>query len=394
MPHTHPAGTNKHVVLMGKEHIEVQYRPMPLIKPHEVLVKVMATGLRVFWPLCGTDVSFYTRGGIGSRVVSQPLVLGHEGAGIIHAVGSEVTGVAVGDHVAIEPALPCRTCRFCRSGQWNYCERDNYFATPGTDGTLCQYYACPATSCVPLPPNLSWPEAGCIQPLAIAVQIARRAGQLAHAAVGVMGCGPLGLLCMAVAKSYGAREIIGIDRVPGRVAFARKYAATHSAVNPEKDMMAETDGQRVAVKGRGSKLRLVGDEMAWLDNWVEEHLPKWGVQHGLDVVIDVTGAEPCMQLAVALLRPGGTLILAGMGRPLTRFPTLEVASKELNVIGSLRYTSRCYEDGIHLVERGLVNLAPIVTKTVPLCKAEDAFKAARNGTSTGTDMKVVIMNQE
>jgi D-xylulose reductase len=165
-------------------------------------------------------------------------------------------------------------------------------------------------SCVPLPPNLSWPEAGCIQPLAIAVQIARRAGQLAHAAVGVMGCGPLGLLCMAVAKSYGAREIVGIDRVPGRVAFARKYAATHAEVNPEKDMMAETDQQRVAIKGRGSKLREVGDEMAWLDNWVEERLPKWGVQHGLDIVIDVTGAEPCMQLAVALLRPGGTCELS------------------------------------------------------------------------------------
>jgi D-xylulose reductase len=88
------------------------------------------------------------------------------------------------------------------------------------------------------------------------------------------------------------------------------------------------------------------------------------------------------------------VILAGMGRPLTRFPTLEVASKELNVVGSLRYTTRCYEDGIHLVERGLVDLAPIVTKTVPLCKAEDAFKAARDGTASGTDMKVVIMNQE
>jgi L-iditol 2-dehydrogenase len=93
------------------------------------------------WPAtadhrCGTDVSFYTRGGIGARVVSKPLVLGHEGAGIIHAIGSEVTSVQVGDHVGIEPALPCRMCRFCRSGQWNYCERDNYFATPGTGEPL------------------------------------------------------------------------------------------------------------------------------------------------------------------------------------------------------------------------------------------------------------------
>ncbi|BEI80058.1 hypothetical protein CcaverHIS002_0105870 [Cutaneotrichosporon cavernicola] len=364
MPQTHPTGTNAHVVLLGKERIEVQYRPIPTVKNDEVLVKVMATGL------CGTDVSFYTRGGIGSRVVSQPLVLGHESAGIVHAVGHDVTKVA-----------------------WNYCKRDQYFATPGTDGTLCQYFACPATSCVPIPPTLPWPQAGCIQPLAIAVQIGRRAPKLAHQAVGVMGCGPLGLLCMAVAKAYAAREIIGIDRVPNRVDFALKYAATHAELNPEQDMKAETHGTQV-IKGRGSKIREVGDEMAWLDHWVEERLPKWGVEHGLDVVIDATGAEPCMQLAVALLRPGGTLILAGMGPPLTRFPTLEVASKELTISGSLRYTTRCFEDGIHLVERGLVDLAPLVTKTVPLCKAEEAFKAARSGPLAGGEMKVVVMNQE
>lgn len=83
-----------------------------------------------------------------------------------------------------------------------------------------------------------------------------------------------------------------------------------------------------------------------------------------------------------------------MGPPLTRFPTLEVAAKELSVSGSLRYTTRCFEDGIHLVERGLVDLAPLITKTVPLCQAEDAFKAARVGNVSGCELKVVVMNQE
>lgn len=79
-----------------------------------------------------------------------------------------------------------------------------------------------------------------------------------------------------------------------------------------------------------------------------------------------------------------------MGPPLTKFPTLEVASKELSVIGSLRYTTRCFEDGIHLVDRGLVDLGPLITKTVPLSQAEEAFKAAR----AGGEIKVVIMNQD
>lgn len=173
------------------------------------------------------------------------------------------------------------------------------------DGTLCQYYACPAVNCVALPKSLPWAQAGCIQPLAVAVQIARRAPALAHANVGVMGCGPLGLLCMAVAKSYAAREVIGIDRVAARVDFARKYAATYAEVSPERQIREETDGH-IEVKGAGSKLREVGDEMAWMDQWVEERCKAWGIEYGLDVVIDATGAEPCMQLAVALLRPGGS----------------------------------------------------------------------------------------
>lgn len=110
---------------------------------------------------------------------------------------------------------------------------------------------------------------------------------------------------MAVARSYGAREIIAIDRVKERVTFAKKYAATHAEVSPERQMTAETDGH-LEVKGRGSTIREVGDEMAWLDDWVEEHFEAWGVRPGLDLVIDATGAEACMQLGVAMLRPGGT----------------------------------------------------------------------------------------
>lgn len=323
MPHTHPTGTNAHVVLLGKERIEIQHRPIPVIKSHEVLVKVMATGLCVSTKTAviqlspgvaltspSTSAAASARASSanlsfsGTRVRESSTPLAVRSSARRSGTTSRSSPRSRAAPAASAARVSGTTARTTRT--LPRLALVSHLPSPLTqDGTLCQYYACPATSCVPLPPNLPWPQAGCIQPLAIAVQIGRRAPMLGHAAVGVMGCGPLGLLCMAVAKAYGAREIIGIDRVPERVTFALKYAATHAEVNPEKDMKAETHGT-VEVKGRGSKIREVGDELAWLDHWVQVRLPKWGVQHGLDVVIDATGAEPCMQLAVALLRPGGS----------------------------------------------------------------------------------------
>lgn len=300
-------------------------------------------------------------------MIQDPLVLGHEGAGIIEAVGANVTNVKVGDHVAIEPALPCHICQPCRAGQSNYCVKDVYFATPGHDGTLCRWYAINSANAVLLPKGISWKEAGCIQPLAISVQIARRAGKIAHQNVAVLGCGPLGLLIMAVCKAYGARTIVGIDIHQHRLDFAKEYAATHVDLSPKP-----------------------ADGLDWAIEYAKKKTPEWGAPLGMDLVIDATGAQPCMQLACMLSRPGGTIMLAGMGPDMSIFPTLDVAARELSVIGSLRYTPRCFEDAIHLVDAGLVNLKPLVSKTFPLAQAADAIRAG----ASGKEIKIVILNQE
>lgn len=137
-----------------------------------------------------------------------------------------------------------------------------------------------------LPDNITWKEAGCIQPLAIAIHLARRAGLRAHQNVAVFGCGPLGQLCMAVAKAYGARTIIAIDRSPKRVSFAKQYAATHAHVAPVRPDDAEI--------------------MQWNHDTAAGMLDDAGVSGGLDLVIEATGGETCMQLGIHLLRMGGT----------------------------------------------------------------------------------------
>jgi D-xylulose reductase len=184
----------------------------------------------------------------------------------------------------------------------SYCVNDSYMASPPTgewnrlgpiwcsltraDGTLCQWYACPAVNAVPVPETIAWEQSGSIQPLAIAVQVGRRARLRAHQTVAVFGCGPLGLLCMAVAKAYGARKILAVDISESRLKFAKSYAATHTFSPPRR--------------GQDDEI------MSWNRQVAADVLKEIGEEAGVDVVIEASGAEPCMQLGVHLLRTGGT----------------------------------------------------------------------------------------
>lgn len=131
-------GPNTHCVLTGKESVIIENRPIPKCGADQVLVKVMATGMCVSFCCprahirCGSDLSYYKNGGIGTSVVKKPLVLGHESSGEIYQVGENVSGLKVGDRVAIEPALPCRVCRYCKGGKFNCCMNDTYMASPPT----------------------------------------------------------------------------------------------------------------------------------------------------------------------------------------------------------------------------------------------------------------------
>lgn len=139
-------------------------------------------------------------------------MLGHESSGTIVEVGSAVKNVQVGDRVAIEPGVPCRRCDYCRSGQYNLCADTVFAATPPWDGTLSKYYTVAADYVYPLPEHLSMEEGALVEPMAVAVQVAKVADLRANQVVVVFGCGPIGLLCQAVAKAYGAKTVIGVGR--------------------------------------------------------------------------------------------------------------------------------------------------------------------------------------
>lgn len=159
----------------GARKLEIQQHPIVPPGENDVLVEIISTGI------CGSDCHNWE-----SDKVSRQLVLGHESSGIIKEVGQNVKDRKVGDRVAVEPGFACMECEFCLRGNPNTCANLKYCGLDPTDGTLCQYFTCKAAMTVPIPETVSWEEAGSIQPLAIAVQLARRASLSAHHTLAIL----------------------------------------------------------------------------------------------------------------------------------------------------------------------------------------------------------------
>ncbi|KFA71081.1 hypothetical protein S40288_05512, partial [Stachybotrys chartarum IBT 40288] len=353
------APSNRACVWVASRKVEVQERPVQPVGDNDVLVEVISTGI------CGSDCHNWE-----SDKVSKQLVLGHESAGIIKEVGKAVTDRSVGQRVAIEPGFACMACEFCAFGNTNVCANLKYCGLDPTDGTLCQLFTCKSSMAVPFPDNISWEEAGAIQPLAIAVQLARRASLNSHQTLAIFGCGPLGLLILAVAKAYGVRKIVMFDIEQSRIDFALKYGAHAGFVPPRREEPKQP--------------------LEFAQEYTKSIIAELGITNGFDVAVEASGAEVCAQMAICSLKNGGTCIQAGLGKPLTSVPLFLLTAKELNIKGTVRYTPGCYADAISLLSRGLVDLKPLITSTYPLTKCAEAFEAQH----ARKDIKIVIMNQE
>jgi len=338
---------NLSFVLEKAGSVKFEDRPIPELKsPYDVLVNVKYTGI------CGSDVHYWVHGAIGQFVVREPMVLGHESSGVITQVGAGVKTLKVGDRVAMEPGVPCRRCVRCKDGKYNLCPDMAFAATPPYDGTLAKYYALPEDFCYKLPENVSLPEGALVEPLAVGVHISRQANVYPGASVVVFGAGPVGLLCCAVAGAFGATKIVAVDVNEERLDFAVQYAATHKIV-----------AQREAPEEAAARI-----------------IRETDLGTGADIVIDASGAEPCIQAAIHVIRTGGTYVQGGMGKADITFPIMAMCAKELNVKGSFRYGSGDYKLAVDLIESGRVDVKKLITGQVKFRDAEQAFsdvKAAK-----------------
>lgn len=359
---------NQSFVLSPSRTFSFEDRPVPELQTRRhVRVRVIATGL------CGSDVStplfsagyaeriiesisrkltfhiqvhYWQHGRIGRYVVDKPIVLGHESAGIVEACGEDVKNLSVGDRVALEPGIGCNTCETCRSGRYNLCDSMQFAATPPYDGTLSTFYSLPEECCFKLPPHISLREGALVEPLSIAVHCCSLAGNLQGRSVGVFGAGPIGLLCSAVAQAFGSSRVVVIDVVDSRLSFARTFGAHET------------------YKMQGGTPEVNADNL----------IAKAQLPAGFDVVIDATGAQPCINCGVAALKRGGVFVQAGLGAPKIDFPIGQICDKEATLKGSFRYGPGDYKLAVDLLNSNRVRLDSLITHEFAFEQAEEAFE--------------------
>jgi len=327
--------------LVREGEIRLEQVRVPKPGPKDALVKVKACGV------CGSDVHYYQHGRIGDFVVRKPLILGHECAGTVAAVGSRVRNVAVGDRVAVEAGVTCGSCAYCRAGRYNLCPDVVFLATPPVNGAFVHYLSHPAEWLHKLPEQVSFEEGAMLEPFNVGLYAARLAGVEPGHTVAVLGSGPIGLTAIQAAKASGATTIIATDVVPSRLRFARRLGAKH-VVN------AQQDDPVAAI------LDLTGGR-------------------GADVVFEAAGTVATTQQTVAAVKRGGAVALIGLG-PTSRFemPVMDLIVKEVRLTGQFRYAN-LYPAAIELVASGAVDLKSMINSRYPFARVAEAMAACAKG---------------
>jgi L-iditol 2-dehydrogenase len=226
------------------------------------------------------------------------------------------------------------------------CPEVRFAATPPYDGTLAKYYKLPESLCYKLPAQVSLEEGALIEPLSVAVHCAKLAKIKFGSTVLVLGAGPIGLLCCAVARAFGAHTIVVVDIVDARLEFALSYAAT--ATYKMEPLSPEENALRI--------------------------ISTADIDKGADVVIDATGAQACINTGIHAMKRGGTFVQAGLGSPDIQFPVAQLCSKEGVYRGSFRYGPGDYKTAIELVAHQKVTLKGLITHKYDFSEAEIAFK--------------------
>jgi L-iditol 2-dehydrogenase len=313
--------------------------PIPEPGPGEVLVRVTEVGL------CGSDRHWLVDGGIGDAVLDAPLVLGHEFAGVI------ASGPNAGRRVAVDPAVACGTCEPCRTGAPNLCLNIRFAGHGRTDGALREFLCWPESAAYPLSERIGAGEGALIEPLSVAIHAMDLGDVSAGDTVGVIGCGPIGLLLVALCRSAGTATIVATDPHGHRQAAASRFGADR--VIPARG--ATDDGAEILATTGG---------------------------RGLDVVFDASGEPPAVDGSVIAARPGGRVVFVGIPSvDRTTFTASVARRKGLTLILSRRSTPDAFRRAVVLAEAGSIDLASLITLRVPLTEGVRAFEAltAREG---------------
>lgn len=331
------AVTNLSAVLYSPHDLRIEDRPVPAPGPGQVQVAVEAVGV------CGSDVHYYEHGRIGPYVVESPMVIGHESAGRVTAVGEDVAPDRIGTVVALEPGVPCRRCEQCRAGRYNLCPDVAFFATPPVDGSMAQYVVIDADFAVPAPPSIDYAAAAMAEPVSVALWACRRGGVTAGESVLVTGAGPVGLFCGQVARALGAGPVYVTD------------------VNEHRLGVAEKLGLRALAAGTAPPA-------------------------DVDVLLECSGSPVALGAGFASVARAGRVVLVGMGGDEVTFDLARIQNRELWITGIFRYANT-YPTALQLIADGRVDVDAVISHRFGLRDAEQAMTLAK---ADPTSLKAVV----
>ncbi len=329
----------KAAFLIGVRSMEIREAPAPRVaRDDDVLVRSKAVGV------CGSDLHYYLSDSVGSDRVSYPFIPGHECAGVVEEVGRGVTRVKPGDAVVIEPAVSCGTCDQCRTGRPHTCRRQLFIGHYGElTGGMAEFALVPERNCVPLPVKMSFVQGALAEPLSIALYAAGLAGSVRGRAAAVLGAGPIGLCAAMALKAEGAGALYVTDKVEARVEAAGTAGADWTGNPDREDVVAE-------ILGRESL--------------------------GLDFVFECCGDQAALDQAVALLKPGGTIVVVGIPfEPRVSFDSGKLRRKEIRV-QSVRRQNKCLEKAVGMIHTGRVKVDFLATHFFKLEEAREAYEIA------------------
>jgi len=342
-------GKMKAAVLHKPLDMRIEDIDIPQIGPHDVLIRMKRVGV------CGSDVHFYREGRIGSFVVEESLILGHECSGEIAEVGDEVIHLKAGQRVVVEPGFVCGKCHYCRGGRYNLCKEVRFYGAPPFDGTFAEYAAAPEQNVYLMPDDMSFEEGAMIEPLAVGMMAAKMGRVRVHDIVAVLGAGPIGQMALQAVETHGVLETYVTDVIDYRLDYAEKYGAKAIINAAEENVI---------------------DRIMELTNG-----------EGVDVVIDASGAIPAILQSLDIAKPGGRIVLVGYPTKDIPLPLTKVIANELSLQGIHRYAN-VFLTAIRAVSSGKAVVKPFATHVFPLQRILDGFKTHIN--KIGNPMKVQI----
>jgi L-idonate 5-dehydrogenase len=329
--------------LHSAKDLRVETRDVAPPKAGEVRVALGAGGI------CGSDLHYYQHGGFGVVRVREPIILGHEAAGFVAELGDGVTGLNVGDMVALNPSQNCGTCEYCVQGLEMHCTdmifNGSAMRMPHVQGLYRDQITLNADQCVPVTGDVTVSEAACSEPLAVCMHAHSLAGDLRGKRVLVMGAGPIGVLCAALAKDAGAVEIVVTDLQDVPLKVALEMGAT-STIN----VISDTDSMAEYAKGKGH----------------------------FDVAFECTGAAPALVSALGAMRPRGVIVQVGMSGD-TAIPLGTLVAKELTHRGTFRFHNE-FQQAVDAISNRRIDVRPMITAQMPVDQAVEAFELAGDRT--------------